>query len=291
MAIVSVSEQPEGWDGSQNEKGEYEFTRVFFVLTDSFNTGAYEVLNAAGVPGRGDDYHAGDDALTYCWVKNKKAKRDSIQPKLWYVTVQYSSSKETQDGSSDTNPLLRPQDERWGTQKYQKIIEKDVYGADIGSSANEPFNPRVEVDDFHPTLTVTRNVASPYNNIFWTHFINRVNSDEFRGYEVGQGKIADVSAVKTIENSYTFYRQTIEIEFNLQVNPTSRVPIGWNIRRLDEGSYYYVGGTSKRVFRDADGNLMQSGLLDGAGGLGSAGSPQYREFFGYRTIAFSLLGI
>lgn len=287
MGILSVTENPEGWSGGQNDNGDVEIGRQFFVLTDTLNAGPLEVLSAQDpntalqVPPYGTDYHAGSDTMITCWVRAKQCKRDRDQPRLWYVDVKYSSSIETQsNNSNDENEI----EIEWGTSKYQKVIEKDVNGSNILASNGEPFLPRVEVDDFRPILTVRRSLST-YNYAFWYSYVNAVNSDEFAGADVGQAKVSDISAVRRYRNAVSSWRQTIQIEFavtNIH---------GWNIRRLDEGTFYFNGGANKTTFKDVNGQTLQSGLLDGSGGLGSAGSPVYREFFGYPFKPFAALGI
>ena len=128
MAVVSVTIKSEEWAGSRNEKGDYEFSITFMVLTDSINDGPFLVLNAQDphtgvrVPLDYDDYHIGHDAISFAFVKTKRTRRDPKQPMLWYVDITYSTATDAQQRQANENPLDRPAIYSWTFEPYQKVV-------------------------------------------------------------------------------------------------------------------------------------------------------------------------
>lgn len=283
-AILSVTEQPEGWDGGRNDKGEYEFARVFFVLTETLNVGPFAVLSAqdpntgVAIPGDFEDYHAGDDALSYAYVKNKKAKRDSVQPRLWYVTVNYSTAKETQERQVAENPLDRPVEVTWQTENRTRIAVKDRDGDPIATSAGEAIKD-VEVDDGRLTVTLVKNFAT-FNSLQAEQYKDAVNSDEFLSRPPGTAKVMSFSAVKQFENAVTYWKTSCTIAFNEDT---------WAKYLLDEGTYYLADDGKRKKFRDKDGHFITS-LLDGSGGaLADGDTPVFIAYEVYKEKSFNAL--
>lgn len=286
LGIVWVHEKHEAWSGSRNDKGDYEFSRAFDVLTQTRNVGPFQVLLAEdpatglAVPGDFDDYHAGDDTLSFAFVKSKNAKRDSQQPLLWQVDVKYSSATDIQQRQVAENPLDRPPVYSWDNTTYQKVAFKDKDGNPVVNSAGERFSPLPEMDDCRPVLRVERNEAS-FNEARAIDYQDAVNTDMFRGFDPGQAKVAKITGSTAFENSVHYWKVTYEIHFRRE---------GWTLEVLDEGTYY-LEGDEKQVFLDARGQVMQTGLLDGNGGKEAPGGYTFLDFEVYKERPFNVMGL
>lgn len=292
MAIVSVTEKCEEWSGVETEKGDLEFTRVFMVLADTRNVGPNEVRNAQDpntglqVPPRFTDYHAGDDTVTYAWVKSKDIKRDPLQPRLWYVTVKYSSSRETQDSASQENPLLRPYVVRWGSNKYQKPIDRDIDDTLIQNTAGEFYDPLPEIDDSRPVLSITRNEADPWNFTAAIQYQDAINSDSFYGFDPYQAKIHSITAGKRAENQFTYWEVTYEIEFRREGWRLKTISRGRNERSVDGNSLVPILDSTTRQPISEPQMLDEDGYV-----LYSAGGAVEQTFYVYKELAFGPLGL
>lgn len=280
MGILLITEKPDGWTGSRTENGDYEFQRIFHVLTDDINIGPYAVLNATDAHGNSipldfDDYHAGQDALTFARVKTKVAVREPQNPMLWYVTVTYSTAKDQQDRSNP--PDVRPTEVSFSLQRQTKVVHKDQNNNAIASSAGERFNPLPEIDDSRLVMTISKNQAS-FNTAVAMDCQDSVNSDQFQGFEAGKVKLAGISAKSVFEGSIFYWR--VDFEFHISRD-------GWDLEILDEGTYFLSGGQRKR-FKDLEGHFT-TGLLDGSGGQSNPNTFQTLVFEVYKRRSFNVL--
>lgn len=288
MAILRITEKCEEWSGNRTDKGEYEFSRVFIVQVDTRQVGPYEILNGSvadgvdspiiQIPLDNDDYHAGDDALTHARVKTKDAKRDPVNPLLWYVTVTYSTAKDQQERGT-FNPEDRPIEVNFSFQRQTKVAHQEANGDPITTSAGERFNPLPEMDDTRFVMTMSRNLVT-FNPDTAMRYKDTVNSDQFQGFEPGVVKLASLNSKLIFENNLTYWR----VDFEFHINED-----GWDIELLDEGTYY-LSGANKRRFRDEQGHFI-TGLLDGAGGQGDPNDPQFLQKRVYRRRSFNALGL
>lgn len=286
LGIIWVHEKHEAWSGLRNDKGDYEFSRAFDVLTQTRNVGPFQVLLAEdpttglAVPGDFDDYHAGDDAVSFAYVRSKEAKRDQQQPLLWNVDVRYSTATETQQRQVAENPLDRPAVYSWDNVQYQKVARKDVEGAPIKNSAGERFNPAPEIDDSRPVLRVERNEVS-FNEARAIDYQDAVNTDMFHGFDPGKAKVAKIAGTSEYENSVHYWKVVYEIHFRRE---------GWLLSVLDEGTFYLSGG-EKKLFKDAQGQFLHTGLLNGSGGQAAVGYYTFINFYVYKERPFNVMGI
>lgn len=280
MGILLITEKSEGWTGSRSEKGDYEFQRIFHVLTDDINIGPYAVMNGTDSHGNSipldfDDYHAGQDVLTFARVKTKAAAREPLNPMLWYVTVTYSTAKDQQDRSNP--PEDRPIEISFSLQRQTKVASKTISGGSLATSAGERFNPLPEMDDSRLVMTVSRNQFD-FNSVAAMDYRDSVNSDSFVGFEAGKVKLAGISAKSVFEGAIFYWR--VDIEFHISDE-------GWDLEVLDEGTYFLNGGQKKR-FKDLEGHFT-TGLLDGAGGEAAVNTPSFRTFRVYKRRSFNVL--
>ena len=285
-SIIWVHERIADWSGNRNDKGDYEFTRAFDVLTETLNVGPYAVLNASdpnsglAIPGDFQDYHAGDDAVTFAWVKSKTAKRDTVQPRLWTVEVRWSTDRETQQRQTEENPLNRPAKRNWGSEHYSKVVDHDLRGKPMQNSAGEFFDPLPEIDDSRPILTVTRNEANPWNFSRAIQYQDAINSDEFYGFDPRQCKI-NIRANEVYENLYHYWEVTYEIHFRRE---------GWRLKLINRGKNELVGGELKAILDPRTKQpVTEPKLLDASGAVTT--SVYTKTFKVYKELAFGPLGL
>lgn len=212
MAIVSVSEKT-GARGGETEKGEFTYTRVFIVITDSGLVGSGFVRAATGIPRRGDIYATATEFDTSSFAKEISAEQDSENPRLWNVTVNYGTiSPEEKAQQEEPNPILRPAVFSWSFQKAGRAVYKDINDKPIRNSAGEYFSPPPEIDDSRPVLVVNRNEPS-FNPSIAIDYQDAINSDSFLGFSAGKVKVAGIAAQSASEGQYSFWQVNYEFEF------------------------------------------------------------------------------
>jgi hypothetical protein len=276
------------------------YRRVFKVRTDDTRDGPITVmLYACDVAGFllgsayfdpvGPTYDAGALLL------KMDPKQDQDDPFQWMLTLTYTSdlsriAEEARDGSfpkspSDTNsaisPLLRPPKIRWGTNRYQRVWQKDLDGKVVANSAGDPFDPPVTTDDDRPVLTVTRCMATFDIGVAY-QYRNAVNSDVFMGAQPGQLKIVGtITGESAFENNLFFWDVTGSFEFNAD---------GWTPYSVLNAGYHYLSDLGDRYRYDDDAGqpLASPGLLafDGS----KTKNATYASFRFFNSLPFAQLG-
>jgi hypothetical protein len=114
------------------------------------------------------------------------------------VTVQFGPWPE-----GATNPLAHPSLESWGVQQSTVAIERDSDGLAIRNSASIPYLDPVEVIVGLPTLTITKNQPFGFNPAFAYIFIEKTNSNSFRGAPPGTVKVLSISSDEQFDPLWT----------------------------------------------------------------------------------------
>jgi hypothetical protein len=283
MAILEVDEINEGREGSENEKGQRTYVRVFGVTTSSASDGSVTVRQATGVPRVGDPYTTDTEQDLGAYVK-KVTPQVTDNAKHWHVRIEYDSSF---DPEQEENPLDRPLEIAWSFVKDKKLVDKDIDGNAILNSAWENFLEPIEVDDSRPTLTIVRNEAA-FDPALAIDYQDAVNEDSFMGFEPGQAKVCGISAASRFENNVRFWEVTYEFEFRRE---------GWILRVKDMGMTTRVGSITRcpiyENFEDGTGNAVEISTpvnLDGNGQVLENPSPDtvfYLPFTVYKQRPFS----
>ena len=222
MAVLEVKEINEGREASENEKGERTYVRLFGVITSSATDGAVQVKQATGIPRVYDVYTTSSEQDLGAYAK-KVIPQVTDNPKHWHVRVEYDSSFEQEE----ENPLDRAAQYTWGFAQFQKVAWKDVDGKGIVNSAGDPFEPPPEIDDSRPVLSIVRNEAA-FNPSLAIDYQDAVNSDAFLGFEAGQVKVANITAVSRFENNVRYWEVTYEFHFRRE---------GWTLGVMDVGRF------------------------------------------------------
>jgi hypothetical protein len=211
-----------------------------------------------------------------CRVTKISSEQDQDNPFLWLVHVDYSTKwfdpqRALQDpfNPATQNPTQRNPEITWSFQKYQKPITTDINGAALVNSADEPFDPPVEIDDSRPALTVSR-----YEIIFSpalaVAYMDAVNSDPFAGALPGTAKVDSITGVFVYVEGFFLWKVTYVIHFRRE---------GWDLQPLDAGLTEIFTGPGgvrqRRPIQDPSGQPVTAPqLLDGTGrALAQAGAP------------------
>lgn len=286
MSVITVNERFDGPRSFSVENGsKREYTRTFVVVTNSVKDGKATILadsripqylDTYALPGRPDE----DDDGAYAY-KFAAAQR-SESPKVWDVTVSYSSERTPETHA--LNPLDRRMYRSWQFAKYQKAIFKDRNNRPIQSSAKEIYRDTV-IDDSRPILEIVRNEFS-FDAAVALDFQDAVNSAPFYGAAAGLCKCQSIRGVEVYDdqNGNYFWQVVYTFEFRRE---------GWAITVWDQGSVFLSGGSQTQDYDKRTGAPMPGPYyLDGRGGKLPVGrSPIALTFDVYHERDFSSLNL
>jgi hypothetical protein len=226
MAVISVKEKFEN-RRSGKKPGEITHTRVFLVQCDERVDGTAVAISGndgtTAIPSLGDDH-----------PKHTTAKVISIDGEpynqhdlLFMVTVEYSTAQDKQ--AQAENPLLRPAEIVWGSTESTETFFRDANGNAVANSAGEPFQTLLDRETSELTISITRNEET-HNAWFAESYSHTINSNivtiDGTSFAPGVLKLSPITATKTTENGYTFYR----VSYSIKVRRD-----GWKITVLDTG--------------------------------------------------------
>ncbi len=281
-------------------------------------------INAGLLPAPYSYYRTATEHDYNATLRSYDPQQQAEDPRLWDVTLNYSSQYRPQrdaenaaqqasnfaptDGSQpqagggqgqgnqdQNNPIGREPDISWSFAAYQRptmeIFDPDYFDdhglyIPVVTSAGEPFDPPVEVDDCRPVYRVSRNERF-FNPAVAFDYMNAVNLDVFKGAKPGQAKIQSITGEQQRERNIVYARVTYEIHFRTDTE------FGWQLRVLDMGTQKKVGGEFRPIIRKSI-PVANPVLLDGAGGVLedadiAAGNVHYRTFNVYKKRKFSKL--
>jgi hypothetical protein len=308
MAVVLMTEDPDGAEGGWDNLWRRTYTRVYRVECSSRYDDEYTIrttLDSNGVPvvprvgvafrihgpwsGGPVNVSAVRDAGAF--VQGHRYKRERAGPNpdgcTWLVTVDY--------GPYDTSVFTQsPTD--WPTkiaftaQQYERVIWVDQAGDAILNSAGDRFADPVTIDDSRPIITVTRNVpALGFDATLPDTYRDKVNLNTWNGFGA---KIVKCNSIVTGQPTYDsnggtyYYELTGVFEFNRDT---------WKKTILDQGysTISLLDSTKRNKMLGDDGQpVSDPGLLNGSGRrLAVSGTPVFLEFDVYPAVDFSPLGI
>jgi hypothetical protein len=220
---VWVKETWHGRTGSLDDAFKREYVRIFSVKVDSIYDGPQVILSATGVPRIWDPYVTATDADLGALCK-KLDPRQTDTRNLWELQADYSSEVKEQSQQAQ-NPLDRPAEIEWSFAKYQKAVDRDIYGKAIRNSAGLPFDPPPEIDEGRPILTINRNEAT-FNFANAYAYQDAVNQDTFFGAPPGGFRVNNIRGRRQYENGLSFWAVTYEFEYRGET---------WFYRPMDRG--------------------------------------------------------
>jgi len=273
------------------------FTRRFIVASNDPADGPRTVMNAVGVPQPFTWYSYGNDGTVFfCNLVDRKIKKRGSGPLgvVWEVEANYETPSAAEQQGQHQQPELElpeckmsPENKSVPMQGYWSSNEFHAWR----NSAYEILQKVPERDETHIVLEIARNEPLSSNVMGnAATFMNSCNSDSFWGLGAGVWKCnlisADIKRVKLPDETYYDYLR-VGYKFALNNNPE----VGnWDVKLLDAGSYY-LDGTDKITFKNADGH-KRIGFLDGSGGDNGNAEPVYLPVKQrYPRIAFASLNL
>ena len=232
MAISTVLEIWEGRQHALDAKGVRSYTRIFRVRTDTKTDDAALVRKATGLPAIGDSFGAGDSEALVTRVSPQQNPED---PRVWIVSIEYSSDPGGNQAFDDENPFLRAPIESLRFDRFSLPFDKDINGKAVVNSVGDRFVPAPEREVSRLVLSITRNESSfAYSTA--TKFVDTVNSSGFRTVPPGDARMIAISANQRFESGTSFFEVTYEIAFQRGfIGPDGKRKGGWTIDVQDSG--------------------------------------------------------
>lgn len=210
MAVIEVTEHPDGRNGSLNELQEREYTRVFTVKTSSPLDGPEVVGDAPGLPRIYEPYAPPSGETDLGCLVRQITPEPTDSPVIWKVTVKYSSAI---DSLLNANPLLRPAEISYSAMGVAIPIEWDLEGKLIRNTAGEPFDPPLEIEDNRLVMRISVNRPT-YDALRFLPFLGSINSKTFLGLKPYSTKCVRLDGTRQHENGKLFWR--IDSEFHIR---------------------------------------------------------------------------
>jgi hypothetical protein len=294
MAIDFVNEIWEGRSGRVTRAGVREYSKAFRVRTTTFVTDAAEVAvavdpaSALAIPTVGDSFGPNDvEAIATSVGPTQQA----IDPRIWVVSVDYSSNPGGATSTEPEDPLDRAPVESLTFSRTTSPLDRDVDGKELRNSAGDMFDPLPEVEVARPVLKIQRNEAG-FAYTTAVQFVNSVNSKTFRGAAVGEARMVSISATSKFENGVSYHDVSYGIEF---------LRGGWALDIVDRGYRILKAGVPTIALDPAEDTLgndqgaqgsPEPSNLNGSGALLAAAAPLFiHTFQPYTSEDFDALGL
>lgn len=272
MSILSAHRMPESGGGDFNLDGTRTYREKWQVITDSLAHREDEIAASTvdSKPVLGDVHPSNSSAI----CQSIHCDRDSKQPKLWVLVIEYTYQPSTGDweGQNGSLELILPEIEIFDI-PFTRPAERQIaeWGGDpILNSAQRPYEKAYEQDDWRTGVRITRyelsSPTAPANGLYRSRlYRNAINLDPLwqgKPYEVSpaQAKIQSISGPRVVAYGAVYYKNT----YTLHITNAD-----WYLTLLDRG-YYELNAAGDGVVRilDAQGKPVdQPALLDGHGAV------------------------
>ncbi len=291
MAVISVDEI-DGREVSREENMNRSINRKYRIRCDIPNEEEAIVLIGSGMPAILAPHPT--VPVLRCTSVRVTQQTDN-DPYVWIASVSWKaivlnrtpSATNSDPSKRNENPLLRPAIFSFTTEKFQRPMQRDrprtdfPTGKPILNSAHDFFEQPLMKDDFRPTITIVKNVAT-WSIPTWRKAINKLNLTDFLGFGPGELKIADMTASEQFENDQPYYAKTTVIHC------ASEEDGDWVSHVLDCGYQKLVAGKKKEIFLDGGTKPSSPVRLDGSGAvLAEASDSVFLDFelYGYTEYA------
>ena len=236
MAVILVT-PPTNWRGSfKLERAQRNYRVSFTVVTNAVTDGPNVVRQALGVPKIGEQYlPTPGDADPYAFVVSVDPAQRKEDPNTWDVEVEYSTLQRQPIDAANINPVLRPTEVSWSSQRREIPADRDWLGRPVLTSAAHYFASPVVVEDDMPLLTITRNELV-YDEGFSILYRNAVNADPFLGLGARQVKVKSITAKTFTEGLITYWKVTRQFLFRAETH--DRRVLDQDFRDIDELPFF-----------------------------------------------------
>lgn len=240
------------------------------------------------------------DLFAYCESVNANQEKDD--PYTWQVVAQFTTDINEQEANEQNpndppNPTSKPTKISFAT-RARKIVREEDHSTDFGAaqnqayvnSAEEPFDPPVEIDAYNLVITIEKNVLVFDQETAW-NYTGWCNEDVFAIYGVEYDdyvlRIVDWSGTPEQDGNVQYYKQRVEIE--------AQWP-DWSTQRLNQGRAAWKddGNYNKKLAAlDVVGIPLAGPIMLAANGVALAvgAAPTYKTFYDYPKIDFNGLDI
>jgi len=258
MSVVDVKAT---WRDCESHSGVFadQSTLKYSVLLSDITSAAAAQMEAENAPGL-PAYGTAHPHKPFMWVVARTAIPRG--PLLWDVYVFYSNEAL---GNRAEDPLQEDPRVAFRHVETEEMIDQDIHGNAIVTSAGEPVDPPPTRRFSDLALLVSRNEET-FDPLLASSYVNMqaVNANTFLGMAPGQAKMVDWSAERMRVTSRTYWQVNYEIHFRTDA-------VAWKRRFLDQGFRELTGtdDDGKPTFaliKDDDNNpVNQPVLLDGSG--------------------------
>lgn len=287
MAIVATKELPQR-TGKTGIDFKREYTRVFEVYSDSILDGPRTISSAIGI-GIGTTYASGIDTDLGSFAQSIEVRETERGQSLskWTITVQYGGVDPTQGGEVTTgSPLEKPVEVRYGTAKFERVVDKDTAGNAILNSAGDPFDPPLVIDDSRPVIQFTRNELT-FDAALAYSYRDKLNSAIWNGGAPKTWKINAITGKRDFHAEVGFY-WIVDYEFEYN-------PLTWRKIILNQGMTQKVGGVKKSILSSDGVPISQPAPLSSSGAQvppsSLPGSAVWLTFDVYETTDFAAFNL
>jgi hypothetical protein len=256
--VIRVTERrPKSW--GQAEDLTRVLSREWTVETDSPKVGPVRVMTAWGAhcgvaigthykvgtapdplavpPVAGDPWFEEDTGAFARSINCEQVDESGFQ---WLVRVEYGP--QSYDVEKKEDPTEEEPSVEWDFDPHEEIADLDRNGDPIVNTAGDPFDPAVMRDRTDPVLTVTVNVADPFDFETAYNFCDSVNDDVFFGAPARYVKIKSIKARRQRAASGVRYWQiTYVFAFNRKT---------WDKVILNQGRREKISGQRRLILID-----------------------------------------
>ena len=191
MSVIEVKEIHQQRRGQIDKFLNRTYYRAYRVLCDTTSDDAaiiYAQGQAKGLPVMWQQ-HPNDSSA---YVTEMAPQAEGEDGKEHIVLVTYTTAVQ------ELNPLLMPPIGSWSTQEIPVPIDYDVFGDAILNTAEDAYDPAIEIPFPMPRLSVSRNeLISPS---VWNLMAGSINLDIFQGFPPNACRFLGCSGT---ENTYT----------------------------------------------------------------------------------------
>lgn len=220
-----------------------EYTQVYQVHFDGYQSGPISAKSVAGVPQYGDYYKGDTEDDKFAFLQSRDVKRIADGDKSFEVTCNFTTS-----ANNGTGGLTLPQVQEinlapsieWGFVEFQSIAVFHMVRqrwVPIRNSAWDFFDPPLPKDDSRLALRITKNLGT-FNPLLAYYYANAINSDEWLGFPQFTVMFKPPRAVLKVEKGFQYWEVQFEFHFNFDTWLAQVVDSGmrdrWSQSELDD---------------------------------------------------------
>lgn len=243
----------------------------------------YNVAQVSGVPSIGS--LSALVAGAYCIDR----QFNEVGPSVWEVECQFSNvAKKASEAQASNQPWDLEPTWKWTSENIEVPLTFDADDPTkaIANSAGESIAGSTTVIAL-PVLTIRR-FELGFSDSTIRNYTNRRNESTFWGYAAGKALCSSITADQEKRDNTKYW----SVEYVFKFNVTD---YGWDLLLLDEGTYYWSGGSPgsgvKVPFGDSAFQQV-IGNLDGSGGKNNTTTPAFvGPYRRYKKAEFNSLNL